>query len=307
MHFEADLDNGPFFLKHMDDKDDHHILVDDDYNITGVIGWTFARVVPAFEAFGPLLLTADLDDLLKGKLGRSLGDKILTKALHGKGITDIDLARMMNGPDVVRRFSFGLGMGMDLSSTEADHLFKGIISTATGIPLLQEMDLEVWYDNRLHEWADDSRLQTLLLRENHGDRFQQTIKDAQLHCQTPRFSTCSVKDCKRAGVRGRSCARCWKHLCARQLARKYHTCRTPYEVRHICPWQRLYTNFIQLDDDAWEKALNDEVLELLSQVNSHELVRLATQLNNGIPCIFQPGNHTAVSTLQWAAPTIIAG
>ncbi|KAI7972005.1 hypothetical protein EIK77_003098 [Talaromyces pinophilus] len=223
--FEADLDNGPFFLKHMDDKDDHHILVDDDYNITGVIGWTFARVVPAFEAFGPLLLTADLDDLLKGKLGRSLGDKILTKALHGKGITDIDLARMMNGPDVVRRFSFGLGMGMDLSSTEADHLFKGIISTATGIPLLQEMDLEVWYDNRLHEWADDSRLQTLLLRET----------------------------------------------------RKYQTCRTPYE------------------------ALNDEVLELLSQVNSHELVRLATQLNNGIPCIFQPGNHSGVDATMGCA------
>lgn len=49
---------------------------------------------------------------------------------------------MMNGPDLVRRFPFGLSMGVDLSSTEADHLFKGIISTATGIPLLQDMHSE---------------------------------------------------------------------------------------------------------------------------------------------------------------------
>jgi hypothetical protein len=39
------------------------------------------------------------------------------------------------------------------------------------------MNLEVWYQNRLHEWADDSRLQTLLLRKGHSDAFQQTVKD----------------------------------------------------------------------------------------------------------------------------------
>ena len=168
--FEEDLDNGPFFLKHMDDKGDHHILVDDDNNITGVIDWRFARVVPAFEAFVPSLLTADLDDFFTGNAGRSPMDMVLTDALCGKRTPDIDLARMMNGPDLVRRFSFGLGMGMNISSTEADHLFKNIMLTATGIPLFQDMDLEVWYDNRLHEWADDSRPQTLLLREGHGDR-----------------------------------------------------------------------------------------------------------------------------------------
>lgn len=208
---------------------------------------------------------------------------------------------MMNGPDLVRRFPFGLSMGVDLSSTEADHLFKGIISTATGIPLLQDMDSEEWYENRLHEWTDDSRLQTLLLREGHSDRFQQPIKDVQLHYQTPRFSTCSIKDCNRAGVRGRSCARCWKHLCARHLARKYHSCPTPYEVRHIYSLQISHTNFIQLDDDAWEKVLNDDVLELLSQANSHELVRLATQLNNGISCLFQPGKYDGVDATMGCA------
>ncbi|KAF5016772.1 hypothetical protein F66182_11434, partial [Fusarium sp. NRRL 66182] len=50
------------------------------------------------------------------------------------------------------------------------------------------------------------------------------------------------------------------------------------------------------DDDAWEKATNDEVSELLSHVNSHELVRLAAELNNGIPCIFQPGKHSGINS-----------
>lgn len=94
--FEEDLDNGPFFLKHMDDKGDHHILVDDDNNITGVIDWTFARVVPAFEAFGPSPLAADLDDLFTGKARRSPMDMVLTEALCGKGTPDIEPARMMN-------------------------------------------------------------------------------------------------------------------------------------------------------------------------------------------------------------------
>ncbi|KAJ5182489.1 hypothetical protein N7492_000105 [Penicillium capsulatum] len=54
-----------------------HILVDDEYSITGVIDWTFARVVPVFEAFGASLLTADMDDIYEGKRGRSTRDKYL--------------------------------------------------------------------------------------------------------------------------------------------------------------------------------------------------------------------------------------
>lgn len=43
--FEKALDSGPFYLKHTGDKCDH-IIVDDDFNITGIIDWSFARVVP---------------------------------------------------------------------------------------------------------------------------------------------------------------------------------------------------------------------------------------------------------------------
>lgn len=53
-----DLNSGPFFLAHTGDKGDH-ILVDDDFRITGISDWTFVRAVPAFEAFGPSLVSGE--------------------------------------------------------------------------------------------------------------------------------------------------------------------------------------------------------------------------------------------------------
>src|SRR5690606_16988540 len=46
-----------FFLKHVDDKGDH-IMVDEDLNITGIIDWQMARIVPRREAFALSLVSA---------------------------------------------------------------------------------------------------------------------------------------------------------------------------------------------------------------------------------------------------------
>ncbi|CAG7966043.1 unnamed protein product [Penicillium salamii] len=156
--FEPGIDNGPFFLKHMDDKGDH-ILVDEDFNVTGLIDWTFARAVPMYEAFGPSLLTAEMNDIYEGKPGRSRGDTILAEAIQTK---NKDLVRFFGGPDLVRRFSFGLGMGMDMSWDEAVALFRGIMSTAERSNL--KFDWDLWRQNRLCQWAGDARLQELLLK-----------------------------------------------------------------------------------------------------------------------------------------------
>ncbi|KAJ5751385.1 uncharacterized protein N7511_008350 [Penicillium nucicola] len=156
--FEPSIDNGPFFLKHMDDKGDH-ILVDEDYNITGLIDWTFARAVPMYEAFGPSLLTAEMSDIYEGKAGRSWGDRILAEALQTK---DKHLHRFASGSDLVRRFFFGLGMGIDMSWDEAVALFRGIVSTAQGSSL--ELDWDAWRQSHLCQWVDDARLQALMLK-----------------------------------------------------------------------------------------------------------------------------------------------
>jgi aminoglycoside phosphotransferase (APT) family kinase protein len=62
-----------FYIKHVDDKGDH-LMVDDDLNITGIIDWQMARTVPANEAFGPSLVTADMSDIYNGKSSLTIDD-----------------------------------------------------------------------------------------------------------------------------------------------------------------------------------------------------------------------------------------
>ncbi|KAJ5832207.1 hypothetical protein N7474_000518 [Penicillium riverlandense] len=254
--FELSIDDGPFFLKHMDDKGDH-ILVDEEYNITGLIDWTFARVVPFYEAFGPSLLTAEMSDIYQGRAGQSRNDKLMIESIQTKSNS---LARFADGPDLVRRFSFGLGMGMNMSWSEANALFRGILSTATGIDL--EIDWEVWRQSRLFQWANDARLQALLI--NTGERQDDsTTKRIFENTQPPRHATCSIGYCTRPGVRQRSCVRCQRHLCSKHQSKEFHKCPSVSE------------------------SINDEVSELLSNINTLELVKIGTQLQNGLKCRFE--------------------
>ncbi|KAJ5630027.1 hypothetical protein N7528_003684 [Penicillium herquei] len=205
--FEPSLDEGPFYLKHTDDKGDH-IMVDDDYNITGIIDWTYARVVPAFEAFGPSLLTADTNSLFTGIAGLSSNDKLMADISRSK---DEVLSRFAKGPDLVRRFSFGLGIGVDMTLEE----------------------------------ADDERLKVLLSRQNEKAFFK---KETESLCKeaVPRFATCSMFDCTRPGVRGSSCFRCMHHFCAIHRSKKYHTCPSSYELSDA-EWEKsIHDEFWEL-------------------------------------------------------------
>ncbi|EPS30806.1 hypothetical protein PDE_05758 [Penicillium oxalicum 114-2] len=267
--FESTLDNGPFFLKHMDDKGDH-ILVDEEYNITGIIDWTFARVVSSFEAFGPSLLTAEMGDIYKGKLGQFQGDKLLFESFK---TTSPPLTRFADGPDLVRRFSFGLGMGMNISWSEAHDMFKGILSTATGISL--NMDWEAWRRNRLSQWIDDAWLQDLLEKTGERQGDSTAVKEVG-NTQPSRWTTCSMRDCDRPGVRQRSCAKCHRHLCAKHQSKEYHNCPSSSE----------------LDDEAWEKSIDDEISELLCHINTYELARIGSQLHNVLTCKFEVGGFS---------------
>jgi hypothetical protein len=157
--FEEALDTGPFFLKHMDDKGDH-ILVDGDFNITGVIDWSFARLVPAYEAFGPSLVTADMDALFSGQTGLSHDDQLLASATEAIGSP---IARFARFTDRVRRFTFGIGMGMALRFGEALNIFRGIVATFNDDV---ELEWDKWRSEHLAKWADDQVLSQLVQSEN---------------------------------------------------------------------------------------------------------------------------------------------
>ncbi|KAI0910894.1 hypothetical protein F4823DRAFT_587987 [Ustulina deusta] len=94
------------FLKHVDDRGDH-LLVDENLNITGIIDWQMARVVPRREDFGPSLVTADMSALCGGKVSIGADDVALAGALSGRGSPE--LASCMTD-EKVRRFFWGLAL-----------------------------------------------------------------------------------------------------------------------------------------------------------------------------------------------------
>lgn len=201
------LDTGPFFLKHTDDKGDH-ILVDDDFNVTGIIDWTFARVVPAYEAFGPSLISADNSLLFDGKVGLSADDVVLGKQL-----------RLQSSPyifydsDELRRFLFGLGMGLGPTKEEATGLFAAIVAT---FEPSHTIDWPRWKEARLRHLAGNPQLSALI-----QDRVSQSV---------PRFATCSTSTCGRPSVRRRSCQMCESHICAIHALPQFHHCASTNEV-----------------------------------------------------------------------------
>lgn len=146
----ADEAPSAFFLKHVDDKGDH-LLVDENYNIVGIIDWQFTRTVPICEAFGPSLLTADLRNLYSRHASITNDDRELSKALRDRGRHD--LAQYTSGTELIRRFHFGLASG--LSRDEACEMIAGVLVTlGSNAP---EVDVERWIDQEWAECRDDPR------------------------------------------------------------------------------------------------------------------------------------------------------
>ncbi|KAI0201777.1 hypothetical protein F4808DRAFT_450114 [Astrocystis sublimbata] len=265
-----DLHAGPFFLKHMDDKGDH-ILVDDNFQITGIIDWTFARTVPAYEAFGPSLLSANNTDLFSGNPGLSDEDKILGQDIHR-----LNKSHCYFESDKLRRFLFGPGIGLGLTESES---VKG-----------SGPEMQAWRQQNLDKWKDDPQLRSL---------YKSSLETAQ-PCRggtvvptipIPRFATCSRDNCGRPSVRNQSCPACRNHLCAIHLLPRHHQCQSS---RHP-----LTTN--KLDDAAWEKSINTEVEALLAQLDVPELVRVASSLRKNQPCAFRPGKHIGDGAIMGCA------
>ena len=157
---ELDTDGGmseQFFLKHVDDKGDH-FLVDEDLNITGIIDWQMARVVPRREAFGPSLVTADMSSLCRGNVSLSADDVALADALKLKEGRVPELARYMEDENV-RRFFWGLAL---------EPKWSYALPLATAILTVFGVDQEwpEWRETALVEYKADARMQALVHRHS---------------------------------------------------------------------------------------------------------------------------------------------
>ncbi|KAM0424987.1 hypothetical protein ACHAPT_009788 [Fusarium lateritium] len=176
------LNSGPFFLKHPDDKGTH-ILVDDEFQITGVVDWIFARVVPAYEAFSPSVMTGDNDDLFFGEVGLTNEDRILGRELQRLGSPFCFFES-----DEMRRFLFGLGMAVGFEHDEAIDAFQGLVTTFQGRPVYWRK----WWDASLDEWREDPFVAAYLAEI--GSRTSNPAPGV------PRFATCSYLNCSRPSI-----------------------------------------------------------------------------------------------------------
>ncbi|KAB8262450.1 hypothetical protein BDV32DRAFT_20294 [Aspergillus pseudonomiae] len=143
-----------FYIKHVDDKGDH-LMVDDELNIVRVIDWQMARVVPANEAFGPSLVTAEMGEIYNGVSSLTVHDHALARFLKAKG--EDDLADIMSKDEKLRRFFFGLDV--DFSWNETLLLIRGIWA-AFGMD--KNTDWKVWKTDMLDQHMHDERLMNII-------------------------------------------------------------------------------------------------------------------------------------------------
>ncbi|KAJ5714556.1 uncharacterized protein N7483_011737 [Penicillium malachiteum] len=143
-----------FYIKHVDDKGDH-IMVDDELNIVGIIDWQMARVVPANEAFGPSLVTAEMSDIYDGISSLTVQDQALARLLREKGAGH--LADIMSKDERLRRFFFGLDVDFPWEDTLL--LIRGIW-TAFGVG--RDIEWKTWKIEMLEQHVEDERLKEMI-------------------------------------------------------------------------------------------------------------------------------------------------
>ncbi|KAI1269963.1 hypothetical protein F5Y18DRAFT_372108 [Xylariaceae sp. FL1019] len=141
---------GEFFLKHVDDKGDH-LMVDEDLNITGIIDWQMARIVPRREAFALSFVSADMGALCDGHISLGAQDVALRNAVHEKAP---GLASHM-GNEKVRRFFWGLGLETKwVYALPLANAILGIFGVKQG--------WDGWKEIALKQYAGDVRLEAVM-------------------------------------------------------------------------------------------------------------------------------------------------
>ncbi|KAI1387436.1 uncharacterized protein F4822DRAFT_282470 [Hypoxylon trugodes] len=153
-------DDQQYYLKHADDKGDH-ILVDEDFNITGIIDWEWAHTAPPTHAFNSPIGLLPVADFYNG--ANSLGDDETTFArlLEGKGCQE--LADFVWNGRLQHRFTFCCDYDL------AD--WNGFLGLFQGLRDAVKVDHGVGWDDRritaLHRYKEDDGLLLLLSRRRN--------------------------------------------------------------------------------------------------------------------------------------------
>ncbi|KZF20990.1 hypothetical protein L228DRAFT_212804 [Xylona heveae TC161] len=163
------LSNGPttsqqnvFYLKHADDKGDH-ILVDEAYNITGIVDWEWAYTAPAEIAFNSPIVFFDVAKFYDGSNHIDKDEVYFASQLELKGHDD--LAKVVRNGRLQHRFAFCCGYNLDADWDGFLGLFLGL-RNATGVD--NDLDWFTWKSIALERYKEDNDVKTLLNKSSQN-------------------------------------------------------------------------------------------------------------------------------------------
>ncbi|KAF6784150.1 hypothetical protein CSOJ01_15798 [Colletotrichum sojae] len=153
-------DDQRYYLKHADDKGDH-ILVDQDFNITGIIDWEWAHTAPPSQAFNSPIGLLPVADFYGG--ANNLGDDEVDFARLLEGKDRHDLGLFVRQGRLQHRFAFCCGYDLaDWSGFQG--LFRGL---RDAVKVDEGLSWDDWKNVALRRYENDNRLQLLLSK--NGD------------------------------------------------------------------------------------------------------------------------------------------
>lgn len=156
-------ERGPgFFLKHFDDKGDH-ILVDADFNITGIIDWEFASAEPKALAFSTPCMLWPVGDFYEGMNELSAEEVEFGEIFEARARED--MGKIVRESRKMQRFTFFNGGGVSRDQEEFQALFTGLRTAWAGEDE-QQSSYEEWKGEAKERHKGDESLQSLLLQRS---------------------------------------------------------------------------------------------------------------------------------------------
>ncbi|OJZ85866.1 hypothetical protein ASPFODRAFT_81709 [Aspergillus luchuensis CBS 106.47] len=148
-------DDGRFYLRHADDKGDH-ILVDGDYNITGIVDWEWAHTDSKTQAFKSPVMLLPVSDFYEGVNTVGKDESTFADILEAKG--NKGLADIVRNGRLLHRFQFCCGY--DFADWDGFlGLFQGL---RNALNIDADLGWDDWKTNALERYSGDVRLKTLL-------------------------------------------------------------------------------------------------------------------------------------------------
>lgn len=159
----SETNEGPFYLKHYNDKGDH-ILVDDDYNITGMIDWEFASAEAKDLAFSSPCMMWPVLDYYDGLNNLSQDETEFAQIFEFRGRKDISDI-VLNGRRW-QRFLFFVGGGVEEDQSTFESLFQGLRKSFAVDGEQKVSPYMDWKVEAINQYSKEHPVPQLLLTED---------------------------------------------------------------------------------------------------------------------------------------------